>query len=74
VSDCNCEQPLVPHIVEVIDIVEETPDVKSFYVKSPSGGLPYQVQPANAQCCPCRWVKACSPAPGRKAGIPAVCH
>lgn len=47
-SDCNCEQPLVPHIVEVIDIVEETPDVKSFYVKSPSGGLPYRVQPG--QC------------------------
>ena len=47
-SNCNCEQPLVPHIVEVIDIVEETPDVKSFYVKSPAGGLPYQVMPG--QC------------------------
>jgi NAD(P)H-flavin reductase len=48
VSNCNCEQPLVPHIVEVIDIVEETPDVKSFYVKNPAGGLPYQVMPG--QC------------------------
>lgn len=47
-SDCNCEQPLVPHIVEVIEIVEETPDVKSFYVKSAGGGLPYQVMPG--QC------------------------
>lgn len=47
-SNCNSEQPLVPHIVEVIDIVEETPDVKSFYVKSPGGGLPYQVMPG--QC------------------------
>ncbi len=44
-SNCNCEQPLVPHIVEVINIVEETPDVKSFYVRNVGGGLPYQVMP-----------------------------
>lgn len=47
-SNCNCEQPLVPHIVEVINIVEETPDVKSFYVRNVGGGLPYQVMPG--QC------------------------
>lgn len=28
---CNCENPLVPGIVEVIDIKDETPDVKSFF-------------------------------------------
>lgn len=47
-SNCNCEQPLVPTVVEVIDIVDETPDIKSFYVKSPEGGLPYDVKPG--QC------------------------
>lgn len=42
---CDCENPLVPSIVEVIDIIEETPDVKTFYVKSPDGGVPFDVMP-----------------------------
>ncbi|NLB88809.1 MAG: hydrogenase [Syntrophomonadaceae bacterium] len=42
---CNCENPLVPGVVEVIDIVDETPDVKTFYVKSPDGGVPFDVMP-----------------------------
>ncbi|MGR6835516.1 FAD/NAD(P)-binding protein [Syntrophomonas erecta] len=42
---CNCENPLVPGIVEVIDIVDETPDVKSFYVKSENGGVPFNIIP-----------------------------
>ncbi|MEQ8202140.1 MAG: FAD/NAD(P)-binding protein, partial [Syntrophomonadaceae bacterium] len=43
------EQPLVPTIVEVIDIVDRTPDVKSFFVRNADGsGLPFQVQPG--QC------------------------
>ena len=43
------EQPLVPTVVEVIDIVDRTPDVKSFFVRNTDGsGLPFQVQPG--QC------------------------
>ena len=46
---CECEQPLVPVIVEVMDIKDETPDIKSFYVKNPGGnGLPFNVAPG--QC------------------------
>lgn len=40
----NLENPLVPSIVEVIEIVDETPDVKSFYVKS-EDGVPFNVMP-----------------------------
>lgn len=47
-SSSNCEKPLVPTMVEIFDIVEETPDVKSFYVKSPDGGVPFNVMPG--QC------------------------
>jgi len=47
------EQPLVPTVVEVIDIVDRTPDVKSFFVRNTDGsGLPFQVQPG--QCVPGR--------------------
>ncbi|MDI3542954.1 MAG: anaerobic sulfite reductase subunit, partial [Candidatus Atribacteria bacterium] len=42
---CNCEKPLVPSVVEVIDIVDETPDVKTFYVKKPEGGVPFDIGP-----------------------------
>ncbi len=42
---CNCENPLVPYIVEVFDIKDETPDVRSFYVRSPEGGLPFSIMP-----------------------------
>ncbi|MDD3889202.1 MAG: FAD/NAD(P)-binding protein [Syntrophomonadaceae bacterium] len=43
---CNCEQPLVPIMVEVIDIKEETPDVKSFFVKNiDSNGVPFNIEP-----------------------------
>lgn len=46
---CNCEQPLVPGVVEVVDIKEETPDIKSFYVKNADGnGVPFDVLPG--QC------------------------
>lgn len=47
---CTCsEQPLVPCIVEVVDIIDRTPDVKSFFVKNVDGnGLPFQVAPG--QC------------------------
>ncbi|HWQ76175.1 MAG TPA: FAD/NAD(P)-binding protein [Syntrophomonas sp.] len=41
--------PLVPHVVEVVDIIERTPDIKSFLVKNSSGeGLPYHIKPG--QC------------------------
>ncbi|MCX5780976.1 MAG: FAD/NAD(P)-binding protein [Firmicutes bacterium] len=40
----NLENPLVPSIVEVFEIVNETPDVKSFYVKS-EAGVPFNVMP-----------------------------
>ncbi len=43
------EQPLVPTVVEVIDIIDRTPDVKSFLVKNSDGnGVPFQVAPG--QC------------------------
>lgn len=46
---CNCSSPeanpLVPYIVEVFDIKEETPDVKSFFVRSPGGGVPFDIIP-----------------------------
>jgi NAD(P)H-flavin reductase len=47
---CTCsEQPLVPTVVEVIDIIDRTPDVKSFFVRNVDGnGVPFQVAPG--QC------------------------
>ncbi len=42
---CNCENPLVPGIVEVVDIKDETYDVKSFFVRKPGGGVPFNVMP-----------------------------
>jgi len=44
VHDCSCEKPLVPGIVEVIDIIDETPDIKNFYVRS-ENGVPFDVMP-----------------------------
>ena len=43
-GNCNCENPLVPSIVKVVDIVDETPDVKTFYVTTDSG-IPFPVMP-----------------------------
>lgn len=45
---CSCEQPLVPIVVEVVDIQDETPDVKSFYCRLKEGGVPFNVAPG--QC------------------------
>ncbi|HEX3010717.1 MAG TPA: FAD/NAD(P)-binding protein [Syntrophomonadaceae bacterium] len=45
--NCNCEKPLVPCTVEVIDVVDETPDVKSFFVKN-ENGVPFDIKPG--QC------------------------
>lgn len=44
---CNGESknPLVPGIVEVVDIIDETPDVKTFCVQQPGGGIPFAVMP-----------------------------
>lgn len=42
---CNCENPLVPEIVEVVDIIDETPDVKTFKVRKIGGGVPFNVMP-----------------------------
>lgn len=49
-NECTCsEQPLVPTIVEVVDIIDRTPDVKSFFVRNVDGdGVPFQVAPG--QC------------------------
>jgi NAD(P)H-flavin reductase len=44
VHECSCEKPLVPGIVEVIDIIDETPDIKNFYVRS-KNGVPFDVMP-----------------------------
>lgn len=42
---CDCENPLVPEIVEVVDIIDETPDVKTFIVRKVGGGVPFDVMP-----------------------------
>lgn len=43
-SECSCN-PLVPGIVRVVDIIEETPDVKNFIVTTEDGGIPFPVMP-----------------------------
>ncbi len=40
----SSENPLVPQIVEVVKIIDETPDVKTFYVRDESG-VPFNVMP-----------------------------
>lgn len=42
--NCNCENPLVPQIVEIVKIIDETPDVKTFHVRS-ENGVPFDVMP-----------------------------
>lgn len=48
-DNCTCgERPLIPVVVEVIDIKDDTPDVKSFYCRKPEGGVPFDIKPG--QC------------------------
>lgn len=42
--NCNCENPLVPQIVEIVRIIDETPDVKTFHVRQ-EDGVPFEVKP-----------------------------
>ena len=42
--NCNCENPLVPQIVEIVKIIDETPDVKTFHVRN-ENGVPFDVKP-----------------------------
>lgn len=42
--NCNCENPLVPQIVEIVKIIDETPDVKTFHVRN-ENGVPFDVRP-----------------------------
>lgn len=44
-SQCNCDNPLVPALVKVIHIIEETPDIKTFYVSTIDGKKPFIPQP-----------------------------
>jgi len=44
VHNCNCENPLVPQIVEIVKIIDETPDVKTFHVRN-ENGVPFDVRP-----------------------------
>jgi NAD(P)H-flavin reductase len=41
---CTCDNPLVPSTVRVVDIIDETYDVKNFYVTTDSG-IPFKVKP-----------------------------
>jgi NAD(P)H-flavin reductase len=43
-SNCNCENPLVPVTVKVVEILDETPDVKNFYATTEKG-IPFEVKP-----------------------------
>jgi len=45
VHSSNTQNPLVPGIVEVVKIIDETPDVKNFYVRCVDGGVPFNVMP-----------------------------
>jgi NAD(P)H-flavin reductase len=40
----TCENPLVPTIVKVVNIIEETYDVKTFYATT-DNGIPFKVKP-----------------------------
>ncbi len=42
--DCTCQNPLVPSIVKVVEIVDETYDIKNFYVATDQG-IPFEVLP-----------------------------
>lgn len=43
-GNCSCGNPLVPGIAKVVDIIDETPDVKTFYVTT-DNGIPFPVMP-----------------------------
>ncbi len=43
-DNCTCGNPLVPSIARVVDIIDETPDVKTFYVTG-DDGIPFPVMP-----------------------------
>lgn len=44
--ECSCEKnPLVPSVCKVIEITEETDDVKSFKVQTLDGGKPFDFKP-----------------------------
>ncbi len=43
---CTCgENPLVPQVCQVTEIIEETPDIKTFRVKTLAGAKPFTPQP-----------------------------
>ena len=42
------EKPLIPQVCTIIDIIEETPDVKTFRVQTPDGRKPFECRPG--QC------------------------
>ena len=42
--DTSAVNPLVPEIAEIINIIDETPDVKTFYVRN-TDGVPFNVMP-----------------------------
>ncbi len=44
-SQCNCENPLIPAIVKVVKIVQETPDVKTFHVSTADNKKPFMPLP-----------------------------
>jgi hypothetical protein len=43
VSECKYKNPLVPTVAEVVDIKDETSDVKTFYVRNEMGYTDEQV-------------------------------
>lgn len=63
----NTQNPLVPGIVEVVKIIDETPDVKNFYVRCVDGGVPFNVMPGQLAMVSLVPVgKLCFQFPGRK--------
>jgi len=44
-SQCKCENPLVPSVVTVLKIVEETSDIKTFHVSTKDGKKPFTPMP-----------------------------
>ena len=44
--DCSCEKnPLIPQVCKVVEITNETDDVKSFKVQTLEGGIPFDFVP-----------------------------
>ncbi|MEI3338956.1 MAG: hypothetical protein V8R80_02550 [Eubacterium sp.] len=62
--DCTCHgNPLVPQVVKIIKITEETPDVKTFRIQTVDGKKPFATLPGQLGMISVQWElgKECFP-------------